>query len=227
MMEVQTNIIEYLPEFLREIREYEALATVENSEFKKIWKEIEEAFNNQTIDTANEYGIKRMEKILNIVPTKDDINERKIEIKTHLRQQLPYTSLTLKNAIDEFCIPRKFENNTVLDGYFLEINPNECTLNLKISLWNKDKEKLIKDMVRQICPANIFCDIGLKYNTYEDIKKIKFTYSKLKKLTYKQLREDVLEDIVYRTYGDLKSLMYDKLCNYSHQKISVDNNKLL
>ena len=223
-MENQTKLINYLPEFLRDIREYKALTTVEDSEIDLLWKGVERAFNDQTVDTATEYGISRLEKIMNINPKSMNMDERKTEIKTRLGQQLPYTEHTLRNTLNEFCGPRKSKHNEILDGYKLEILPEEYILKVLISLWNKSKKSVIDAMIRQMCPANMLCIVDLKYNTYGDLQKLKLSYERLGKLTYKQIREDVLEDVLYMVYEDLNdlNLTYGEIGDLTYNEIQVD-----
>lgn len=223
-MENQTKLINYLPEFLRDIREYKALTTAEDSEIDLLWKGVERAFNDQTVDTATEYGISRLEKIMNINPKSMNMDERKTEIKTRLGQQLPYTEHTLRNTLNEFCGSRKSKHNEILDGYKLEILPEEYILKVLISLWNKSKKSVIDAMIRQMCPANMLCIVDLKYNTYGDLQKLKLSYERLGKLTYKQVREDVLEDVLYMAYEDLNdlNLTYGEIGDLTHNEIQVD-----
>lgn len=223
-MENQTKLIKYLPEFLRDIREYKALTAVEDYEITLLWKGVEEAFDNQTVDTATEYGIGRLEKIMNINPKSMNMNERKTEIKTRLGQQLPYTEYTLRNTLNEFCGSRISKHNEILDGYKLEVRPEEYTLKVLISLWNKNKKSVIDAMVRQMCPANMLCEVDIKYNTYGDLQKLKLSYEQLGKLTYKQIREDVLEDVLYITYEDLNdlNLTYGEIGDLTHNEIQVN-----
>lgn len=223
-MENQTKLINYLPEFLRDIREYKALTTAEDYEINLLWADVGEAFNEQTVDTATEYGISRLEKIMNIIPKSMDMDERKTEIKTRLGQQLPYTEQTLRKTLDEFCGPIKSKTQEELAGYILEIFPKEYTLKVLISLWNKNKKSLIDTMIRQICPANMLCMVDLKYNTYGDLQKLKLTYEQLSKLTYKQIREEVLEYALHVTHEDLSNLnlTYEKIGDLTHKEIQVD-----
>lgn len=224
MMDNQTKLINYLPEFLRDIREYKALTTMEDYEINLLWQGVEEAFNNQTVDTATEYGISRLEKIMNINPKSMNMDERKTEIKTQLGQQLPYTEHTLRNTLNEFCGPRISKHNEILDGYKLEILPEEYMLKVLISLWNKSKKNVIDAMIRQMCPANMLCMVDIKYNTYGDLQKFELSYEQLGKLTYKQIREDVLEDVLYITYEDLNdlNLAYGEIDELIYNEIQVN-----
>lgn len=222
-METKINLINYLPEFLREIREYKALTMTENGEINSLWKGVEEAFDNQTVDTANDYGISRLEKIMNINSTSTDINERKTEIKTRLGQKLPYTEYTLRNTLDEFCQSRISKDQEYLEGYDLQILLVEHTVKVLISLWNKNKRSLIETMIRQMCPANMLCLVDLKYNTYGSLQKLELTYEQLSKLTYRQIREDVLEDVLNITYEDLNnlSLTYEDIEGLAYDEIET------
>ena len=225
-MDKQTKLINYLPEFLRDILEYQALTMVEDVEIDSIWQGVESAFDDQTVDTATEYGLSRLEKILNIVPKSMDEeaqDARRTEIKSRLGQQLPYTIHILKQILTEFCSPRKSKTQEELAGYELEILP-EYTLKVLISQWNKSKKSVIDAMIRQICPANMLCVVDLKYNTYGDLQKLGLSYEQLGKLTYKQIREDVLEDVLHITYGDLNilSLNYEEVGDLTHEEMQAD-----
>ena len=191
MMDNQVNLINYLPEFLRDIREYKALAAVEDSEINLLLEGVEAAFNDQAVDTATEYGVSRLEKIMNINKKSTDLDARKSEIKTKLRQQLPYTEYTLRKAFVEMCPPGKSRNDEELDGVRLEVLQEEYTVKVLISLWNKSKRNVIDAMIRQVCPANMLCLVDIKYNTYEDLQKLKVSYEQLSDFTYKEICEDV------------------------------------
>lgn len=190
-MDNQVNLMNYLPEFLRNIREYKALTAVEDSEINLLLEGVEAAFNDQAVDTATEYGVSRLEKIMNINKKSTDLDARKSEIKTKLRQQLPYTEYTLRKAFVEMCPPGKSRNDEELDGVRLEVLQEEYTVKVLISLWNKSKRNVIDAMIRQVCPANMLCLVDIKYNTYEDLQKLKVSYEQLSDFTYKEICEDV------------------------------------
>ena len=83
-MDNETKLINYLPEFLRDIREYQAITVAEDPEIDTIWKRVEDAFKDQAVDTSTEYGVGRLEKILNITPNSIKEEDRKFEIMTRL-----------------------------------------------------------------------------------------------------------------------------------------------
>lgn len=86
------NLIEYLPQFLREYREFKEIANAENVEISALYSAAERILNNSFIDTADEYGIARLEKLLNIYPSdKDTLESRRARVKSRWFTELPYT----------------------------------------------------------------------------------------------------------------------------------------
>lgn len=185
-MEKKSNLIAYLPEFLRDIREYKALALVEDHEINHLWEKIGDAFHDQTVKYATEYGVSKLEEMLHITPkgTQDD---RKIEILTRLSKQLPYTIKKLKEILIGLCGP---------DGFTLEVYPEKYTVKVAIGLTKKNQINSVDTMIRQICPANMLCLVTLKYNIYEDLAKYTYGQLKLKKLSYEEMREGILEELM-------------------------------
>lgn len=191
MMDNQVNLINYLPEFLRDIREYKVLTAVEDSEINLLLEGVEAAFNDQAVDTATEYGVSRLEKIMNINKKSTDLDARKTEIKTKLGQQLPYTEYTLRKALAEICPPGKSGNDEESDGFQLQVLQEEYTVKVLISLWNKSKRDVVDAMIRQVVPANMLCLVDIKYNAYEDLQRLKFSHEQLSGFTHKEICDDV------------------------------------
>ena len=99
------HLINYLPEFLRDIREYKAILTdgVE-PEIVNLYQAIENALNNQFIQDADEYGVSRWEKILGITYKSDyTLDERKFAILTKINEHLPYTTKSMEKRLESLC----------------------------------------------------------------------------------------------------------------------------
>ena len=63
------NLIEYLPENLRNVKENEAILTMaEQPEMVSSWGAIDNALNDQFILDATENGVSRLEKIMKVAP---------------------------------------------------------------------------------------------------------------------------------------------------------------
>ena len=99
------KLIDYLPEFLKTVREYRAILTdAVEPEVVGLFQAIENALNNQFIQTAGEYGVSRWEKMLKITPKiTQTLDERKFTILTLMNEQLPYTLTSLNKRLENLC----------------------------------------------------------------------------------------------------------------------------
>lgn len=59
------DLVSYLPPYLVGYEENHATLEAENPEFILVWNAADRVLYNEFIETANEYGISRFEKILN------------------------------------------------------------------------------------------------------------------------------------------------------------------
>lgn len=71
----------YLPPYLQEYQELMQALTAENPEFKAVWKETQWILDNNFVVSADDYGLSRFEKILEIRPGKSEtLEERRLHI---------------------------------------------------------------------------------------------------------------------------------------------------
>jgi hypothetical protein len=66
----EVDLVSYLPPFIAEYKETNLTLTAENPEFVLVWKAADRTLKNEFIETADEYGISRFEKILHILPSR-------------------------------------------------------------------------------------------------------------------------------------------------------------
>ena len=62
----KVDLVSYLPPFMADFKEITVTLKAENPEFVLVWVAAEQVLQNEFIETADEYGISRFEKILNI-----------------------------------------------------------------------------------------------------------------------------------------------------------------
>jgi len=60
------KIIEYVPNFLQEVREFKILSNIEDEELEKLKLQIDNILKEVIVNTSEDYGLKRYEKIYNI-----------------------------------------------------------------------------------------------------------------------------------------------------------------
>lgn len=177
------KLIEYLPEFLRDIREYDAILTLAvQPKVIDLFKGTEGAMNEQFIDTASEYGVARWERMLGIVPKSGQtLEDRKFTIKTRINEQPPYTMRAFKQKLEGLCGK---------NGYSVEVDVDKFILKVRIALTSRNAYDDVCELVERIAPMNLILDISLMYNQHKMYNNI-YTHGQLTAYKHWELREDV------------------------------------
>ena len=93
-------LMEYLPQVLRDTAEFQQIMSVEQESADRFFEALDSVFSNQFIDTADETGIRRYEKILNLTPKDTDrLDDRRFRIKAKINEQLPFTIRVLQRQL--------------------------------------------------------------------------------------------------------------------------------
>ncbi|MGG0718666.1 putative phage tail protein [Robertmurraya massiliosenegalensis] len=180
----EVNILSYLPSILREIKEYVEIAKVEDPQLERLWQEIENALDNQFVTTANECGVQRYEKILNLsAPGTDTLETRRFRILTRYQEQAPYTNKVLRQLLDSLL----GEN-----GYALVRDIEGKKITVKIELTVKGQFDAVVVMLERITPMNMILTVELRYNQHS--KLAEFTHNQLATYTHSYIRNEVLTD---------------------------------
>ena len=69
------DLVSYLPPFMADYKEIRETLKAEDPEFRLIWDASQSVLYNEFIMTADEYGISRYEKMLDLYPAKEDTLE--------------------------------------------------------------------------------------------------------------------------------------------------------
>ena len=133
---MERKLINYLPYQVREFQEYQGIATGEQPEFELAWNAQEEVFDNQFIDTAQDYGLSRWEKMLKIFPKgTDTLETRRARIKAQLNNFIPYTFRVLARMLTAIADGEPFELTLEPGTYFLSITAHWAQA-AKLKGWN-------------------------------------------------------------------------------------------
>jgi len=139
-------LISYIPTVLKEVPQYQALTYGEQPEIFNLFAEIEIALNNQFVETSTEYGIKRWETILGIIPkATDSFEARKTKILIRLNEQLPYTLTTFINML----------RNLYGENFELITNFNEYEMELITHIGENGGVDNLKYLIQSVIPANL------------------------------------------------------------------------
>ena len=140
------NLIERLPALMQKYDEIIKITDSQNPEFDLIWAVQEWMRRNLYITTAEEYGLRRYERLLGITPLEgESYKARRNHILTRWNQKTPYTMRFLIGLLE-----------MLTDGNF-EIIPNFDKYEMEIQVSTLDSG-IISDLafiLRYIIPANI------------------------------------------------------------------------
>lgn len=144
----EVNLVSYLPPFMQDFKEISAALNAENPEFTVVWSAADRVLKNQFIETADEYGLSRFEKILKILPWKEDtLESRRSRIQNRWFNDMPYTMRTLISRLTTLCADHGFTlTKCFTDAYTLEIHTD-----LEIFGQVEELENIIQSMI----PCNL------------------------------------------------------------------------
>ena len=109
------DLVSYLPLYLDGYEENPATLEAENPEFILIWNATDRVLKNEFIETADEYGISRFEKILNIFPSKEDtLESRRARVQARWFSSIPYTFKAFVSKLAALCGDTDF---TIIKDY--------------------------------------------------------------------------------------------------------------
>lgn len=154
------KLIEYLPDFMQELRELKELYNTEDIEVKKINDVIENIFTEVIIKTAESYGLERYEKIYGLADNSDNIETRRFKILSKILNKVPYSYNWINNKLKEIL------GN---ENYKININYDEYKINIEIAYLFHDIAETLYDDLRPIIPANMELKIELVETDFIDV----------------------------------------------------------
>ena len=115
------KLIDYLPPVLQEVADFRAINEANEPEISAAWDGLDRVMANQFLDTADEAGVVKWERELQLYPKDTDtLDERKARIKARWNAELPYTYRWLVNWLQSLCGP---DNPApAVDGYTLHVS---------------------------------------------------------------------------------------------------------
>lgn len=171
---------DYLPDILRDTKEFQNLAKVEGEILFQERLAKEELIQDQWIQTASWDGLLRRAKMLGIAQNAEEsLEELRQRVLLRWNGRCPYTYIILLEWLDGCC---------GAGNYMEELSYAEYTLKIVLKLRIKKLQKEIYDIVRYMIPANMILEVLIQYNRYGDIRKL--TYGELRKWKHSEIREE-------------------------------------
>lgn len=121
--EYKVELLKKLPVFHRKIYEYQQITKALTPELEALLIAIDYVLDNWYINTADEKGLSRLEKIAGITPeVGDSLDTRRFKLLVKMTEKIPYTDETLEERLNSLCGGN--ENYSIVRDY----------LNYKISI---------------------------------------------------------------------------------------------
>lgn len=182
-----SQLVNYLPEFMREIKEMKVIMSVEDEflagEGNNLNLAVKNVFKDQFINLATIDGVKRYEDMLGIVAKETEgLDVRRFRLFIRFNEKLPYTLPKLKEQLEALCGD---------DGYSVAVDEVNFDLTVKIALKSKGMFDEVGKMLERMVPLNMIIDLDLMYNQHLTLGR--FRHCDLAKYTHKQLRDEVLK----------------------------------
>ncbi len=174
------KLINYMPPFLKNVREFNRIFNAEDIEIDKLKEEIDNMLKEVIVRTAESYGIERYEKIYDITNPPETLEARRMQILFKMNNRVPYSYKWLINTLNEAIGEKNYTITTDFNNY---------KLNIEIDLTYTEAAEILKrDLVKQM-PANIELDYRLKTsgNCYCGAVLVQKTYMFLKATVDKEI----------------------------------------
>ena len=153
------DISRYQPSVIRDVKEYKKLAEIESPELLFLWGNTEVVFDNQYIQTADEWGISAREAMLGIYPKDTDtLEERRFVLFSKYNEALPFTYRMLLQQLTVLCGEESFEVNLV---------PQEYLLTVRVRLKNRKNIEAVRELLERMVPVNMIFSAEPAYNPWE------------------------------------------------------------
>ncbi len=142
------ELVSYLPPFMQEYQEPVEALKAENPEFLIVWKAVDRILSNHFISTADEYGISRFEKMLGILPSREDtLESRRSRVQSKWFNTIPYTMKMLLQKIAVLCGETDFEiTGDFSDNYIIQIHTS-------LELFGQTEQ--LKAIIDEVLPCNL------------------------------------------------------------------------
>lgn len=180
---MERNLIDYLPEVIREFQEFKGITAGQQPEFEQAWDSTDAVMNNQFVLTAGNLGLSRWEAILDIVPkATDSLDDRRFRVLSRMNEQLPYTLPQLRNILETLC---------GASNYTAKIDEETYILIVKIGIAAKNNYSDVESLLDRVTPQELVVELSQLYNTHAELGR--FTHAQLAAYTQTDLRNEVIK----------------------------------
>ncbi len=143
------DLLSYIPAYLKEYKTLSEILTVQSEILNQMEADALFLLENSFVLTADEFGLQRFEKMLDIKPYTNDTYEiRRQRILNKLDTKIPYTLDVLKKKIESI----------VGDNYTLTIDYKKYLLEVVTEITDMVESNFIGEVLDDYVPANVIID---------------------------------------------------------------------
>ncbi|MBS6396663.1 MAG: DUF2313 domain-containing protein [Clostridiales bacterium] len=143
----EVELLQYLPEFIREYQEIKYLMLAENPDVQQVEDETEKVKNNQFIMTCDIKWISQFERLVGILPEPmSSLDERRRRVLDKWKTSVPYNYIGLIGRLDSLCWN---------EGYVIRPDFPKYTIELLVSLIEQGQIRDLEWICETYIPANI------------------------------------------------------------------------
>ena len=177
---MERKMLAYLPNVLREVRDFQCLAGQYQGAFETLWRLERETEDNFYLFTADKRGLVHWEAILGIVPREGaSIEERRQVVAARISQTTPYCWRTFLAFLTALVGSE--------EGYTAQLS--ELTLTVRLMPAWRGLRDATWTLMRHIVPANIEMHLILMYNAHGGLRAM--THGEMEAFTHERLRSEV------------------------------------
>lgn len=174
-------LIEYLPEFLAEYREYKRYFEALQAEDDSLLTLIDRALQDTFISEVDLDGIRRWEKMLGIIPNVEEtLEDRRANIQFRMSGRRPFTLRMLSRILDTMLGAGEYTSE--MTGPF--------DLRVRVALTSKYQLGAVNTLIRKLVPANVRLVVELMYHQQQEYNGI-YTHAEMASYTHAALKEGV------------------------------------
>lgn len=156
------DLLGYYPEWIREIKEFQGIASAEEPELSALYEKVDALWKDGFITDAGISGIKRWEGLLGRKPYPGDtLEERRKEVLGQWNRQLPYTLESLKDTLTAAVGVQHYE---------LLLRPAQYEMDLYLLDQTLRTMQGIREMVKDTVPANLLVLVSGKDGGKAELK---------------------------------------------------------
>ena len=170
----------YLPPYLLEFAELVMTLESQEPEFKWLWDKFTATLNNTFVISADQEGLERFEKMLDIVPLDTDtLEDRKRRVLGLMAYGLPYTDKKLYETLVSMCGE---------GGFTLSINEDKYTVSIGMALASRRLMVFVEDIAEKMIPVNMYLNVYVAFNRWNRFRTV--VWGTLLPETWGGLKED-------------------------------------